>query len=95
MSDTKKINTFSFKPSKDKPLDQVFDHAKKVIIPPKEEYISSVYVTPLRNKVVIEQSGEIYRDIDGKKVKVEDEDVKKLIIEAIKNKEKTGAELGE
>ena len=53
MSDTRKINTFSFEPSEERPLDIVIGSADKTTIPPKDEYTPAINIVPLRNKITI------------------------------------------
>ncbi len=95
MSDTRKIDTFSFEPSESKPLDRVVSDANKNVFPPKDEYIPAVNITPAKHKIVVEQNGKIFREMpDGKRIEITDEATKKTIMERY-NKSRGGTDRGE
>ena len=95
MSDTRKIDTFSFEPSENKPLEKVVGDADKNVFPPRDEYIPAVNIVPVKHKIVLDPDGKVYREMpDGKRIEITDEAIKKMVIERI-NKSRGGTDRGE
>lgn len=94
MSDTKKIDTFSFNPNYERPLDKVIIEADKMVFPPKdelkpvEERVPSIQIEQITHyNIVLGEDGKIYRVMpDGNRIEIVNEDIKKKVIEESKGK---------
>jgi len=96
MSDTRKIDTFSFEPSNEKPLDKVVSDSDKNVFPPKDDYVPAVNITPQKHRIVIESDGRMFREMpDGNRIEITDEATQKLIKDKLNNKSRGGTDRGE